>query len=399
MQLDYTDFAIILYLLEHPLATDVEISTNLSDFAFITKNDWQAKKLNLTMSSVGRRISFLKKGGIIYGAQAQLDYDTLGLELHYFILIPHPDHHSQNIAFLEKFCDIYPYTIFRNRIYGHKNALFAIFALPHKEIVFDYLLSLFQFLITENILVEDDIPHSCVKNIGISTNGDFSKFDIELSQWSFDAAKFRDTLLHSDHPYVLPPKKPEQIKRINRFDSILLREFTKNMMRKQVELMEHVQNDDMYVPYLRKIPKTKQSYSRKINVLKERHVRYVRLLINSEKFTLFNQVLFFADINETYLANFIFAMKSNIFPFPSSLSILEGKFTFWAYVDHNSMTEIADILAGVFDNVIMYVFSRKPTAYFFYHENYEPLIHEWKVDKSWCYSHPLADFKEALEKS
>lgn len=379
MEIKQKDSLILIALMENPLATDAEIVGKLKE-----------DKVDVAISTVNRRIKKLHEDNIIKGAYTEINHSRINMGICSYILIPNSKNGwNKNLMRLEKMCDLHPYTAFRNRIYGSSNGLFVQFRLPLGIEAKSHLIELLEFLKGKEILDNYEF---------LDVGDPVSNFNVDLEYWiqnkqSWEAdekkSKKMDAIMLESHPFQGSSKRdPPILNLLSIADIVILTELGIDCSRSQQQIREtitkNLRNEIDYKDVLDNIPQSKQSFSRKINYLRDNNVIRAdgtRLSYNRKEFGILNYVLYIGEYTKEAMGNLYYAFKQNIIPFDATLTYSETQFMLRINLPSTELFHLSDLLNNYFQNVRMYLFGAHSVGYPLYHGCFDEETHSWKIDR------------------
>ena len=381
-----TNLAIILALIEKPLATDLEIQE-------IIKNKSNLG-VNLSISTINRRVNSLFEKNIIQGAVPEIHFPLLGMQLHSFLLNVNTNNWKKNMDLLKRFFDVHPYTNFQCRVYGPINGSFCQFVLPNDKKALEHLKNTFNILEESNILV--GYEHLPIVDRSVSTPMSHYYSDYNFNKWDIEYDKVTEELTSSTEKYI--PNKYQSksiLDEIQPLDLIILRELTRNARRSQSEILnfaKHKEPFKLYDDYFgnSQNPSSKPSFSRRYNFLLESGIiSHFELAYDRYQFGMFNQALYIGNKDPIRVNGLQSSIKKGYIPFPSRLSFSPEKYIFWVNLPPTQLIHFPDVLLDYFSDLQIYLFGRFPSKYYFYHKNFDVDNKKWKISNEWMVDMPL----------
>jgi DNA-binding Lrp family transcriptional regulator len=388
--LDKKDLAIILALIQKPMATDPEIKE------MIETNP--TTNMEISIPTINRRIRSLTEARIVQGALPVISYQRLGMKLHSFLLQVNPEKWGKNTNLLKTFFAAHPYTLFHNEVFGAINGIFCQFNLPDEEEALGFLTESFDYFITENIII--DFIHLPNKYKSVGYNANLERWDAQTNQWYIDFDRITEQLRQNQ-----TTKRPVELDQesildeIQMLDLIILREMTRNSRRSQSDILDFAKNHEplhLYDNYFSDSsqPASKQSFSRRFNFLLESGiVSDFELAYSRLHFGEFNQALYIGKFEENSIGNLIDCIESDLIPFPCRLSFTPDDFIFWVNFPPAEIIHFPNIMMDYFQDVKVFFLGRQPAGYLFYHENFDPESKSWKMSHQWMVDQPLEAVK------
>ncbi len=387
MKLKTVDWLILIAMYENPDRTTEEI---LEEMRKLTDESY-------SIATVSRHIRQLKEEKIVSYAQANIDLRKIGLEMHFFLLIPNEQNKEENIKLLELFFDAHPYTIYRNMVFGDINGMFAMFVLPSDLDSLRYLIHAFDVLKDEYRIISSYEVFPEVQKLD-SSRGNISYWNLETKRWNFDPERLRGVF---DQPVIKTPLKELSstvLHKLNMYDIILIRELTRNTLRSQKEILDDMLNKygAEYSDERKLIDRSQQTISRHLKLLKEEGIyRGSELFINSEHFGLFIQALYIIEYETLEVSQLLKAVEIGAIPFPNSIYQGDHSIFLWLQLPPKDFAEINRIFFEKFSKIRVMVLGPNPMRYYLWHRNYDPQGRQWKSSLEWIATEPL----QALQNS
>ncbi len=364
------DFAIILALLEKPLSSAVELSSDVNSRLKHKKMSESTvkRKLRYLIDYTDREIEYAddqiipesskhvrsELKGAIRGVTASINYDLLDMQIHSFILLPDKKNWRKNFEKIDIFCDNHPYTVFKTQIFGDRNAVFAQFAILKKYNSVKLLLFAFDELINNKVI--ENYEHFMNINRTIKSNSQLSKWDETIGKWTIELDKITETVAKQFEDSNIIKSEKNIVANLKIFDVILIREMTKNARRSQSELLENIPKIKYYKKVIQKLPLTKQSISRHLSYLKNINLfSNYNLVYDRIKFGMFNQVLYIIDTDDKKMSGLIKCIKDGIIPFPGSLFQTSTAWILWLNIPPVEMIEITEIISASFPQMRYFI--------------------------------------------
>ena len=372
--MDTKDFAIILALLENPIASNSEIK----DIILSTQG------IDISEITVARRIKKLEEDNILAGASAEINYSKLDLTLYAYIILLAPKI-MHNSLILRSLLSEHPYILYQNRLFGAFNGLFCQFAIPnsgdaiehHREFLSELrqsgiILDFFEFkAISKSEIFATKLQYFNLEALSWATPTNYLE-EYEEGQQSYKAGNLDNSIL--DQTDIL--------------DIILLRELAMDCRRSNQMIIDYLEDkDNVYNKYapeiLMDLPMSKQTISRRIISLRDNgfHQRYT-LWYNREMFGMFNQTLFTFERNDIEVNNLVNFIREKI-PFPGSLLITDTDVLLWLDIPIIEVMKLSELISSRFDQLKVSLLHRKPVTYPLWPANYDAKERNWKTSKDY----------------
>lgn len=395
-----SEYAIIMALIEDPMASEEDIRQKVSKiigdpkFSLSTVNRKLKKLIRFedlellgyefkkTLEQARGKKDIYK--GIIHGVFAEPNYNLLDLQIHTFMIFPETANWKENIDLLSSFCDLHPYTIYQNTVFGADNALFCYFSMPKKGKAIDFLLSAFSILKSKKIILT--FRHFELESSNLNYSANLDKWIEDGNRWVVDFEEI-GRILNSD--IQMDDREEQEIDelitpKLTIFDNIIIREMTKNARRSQSSLIKSIPKNRYYEGVMDKIPLSKQSLSRRVKFLTEYKVfKNYTLAYDRQKFGIFNQALYIIEKDEAGLRSLRHCIKNQMIPFPGSISISPSHYIFWINLPPIELIELTNVLTRRFPKIRTYLFGRESKRYLFWYDNFDPQSRYWKTNKEY----------------
>ncbi len=387
MKLKPVTWLILAAMYEDPDRTTEEI---LNEIRKVTDRKY-------SLATVSRHIQKLKDEKVVTVAQANIDLQKLGLDLHFFLLIPDDRNKEENIRLIELFCDAHPYTIYRNMVFGDVNGILTMFILPSDHDSLRYLVHAFDILKTEYRIISDYETFAEAKKLD-SRRGNMAKWNIEKNKWDFNISQLEDIFNQAVIKTPLRELPQSILHKLNYYDIILIRELTRNTLRTQKEIIQ-----DMLTKYSHEysqerhiIEKSQQTISRHFRLLKEWGVyRGSELSVNPEYFDLFIQAMYIIKYETLEVSQLLKAINDAAIPFPNNLYQSEDKIFLWVQLPPKDFAELTRFFYEKFTHIRVLIMGGTPMRYYLWHRNYDPSIKSWKSSIDWIANTPLKELQKA----
>lgn len=339
-----------------------------------------AQELRVSWPTAKRRVTDLKARGIIREPVGVYNIDNLNLNR---ISILWSLENPNQLAQMEKFCDLHPYTHFRARGYGSGFILFTQFNVPLE--ITPLIKELRVILKEKGCCVDSQLLESSGRRVETFSELDF--FDPNIGQWYFDWNNWIDSFLHQPERISLPePAERILLETWDLTDFKILRMLTANTEIKQAEIM-------------RELKLTRTETHRRYNRVFENLISGVRLSYDRTLFDLVDTQLFLVkNIDERKSCQFYHLMKSIPPPFRMGLDILKDEsFYLWSKaLPSNHGQQLVFSLWKIFNSFETYILdSNEAILYWFYPDNFDFEHHYWKTSRKYVVDDPIT----ALETS
>ncbi|OLS27371.1 MAG: hypothetical protein HeimC2_12080 [Candidatus Heimdallarchaeota archaeon LC_2] len=388
MPIHQKDFPIFLALMQNPIGNDAEITEIANK---ILSSSQPTKQFSLT--TIHRRIKKMEEQQFLQGVAAYVDYNLLGLEQHIFIIEIEAIDWENNITIMEKYCDLHPYTYFRDRIFGAVDGLICYFTIPDNEKA--------EILVLKGLnKFKDKKIISKYKHYKMDFRkyypGSLEKYKLQTGSWEINFDSISEIMKKKSNNFQFPIVKKENIlEKLSIYDLAIIREMTRNARRSQNDILEELFNGESvigqeYIKYVGDFPESKQSFSRRLKFLNDRQIfTEYRLHFDLEDFGMFNHILYIFDFESNKLNNLIEIIENGTLPFPCGISASNEKIVVWINLPPNTFTKLTNIILNNFKNVQIFIFGYNLTRYLPWHENLDIKKHEWKSSEEWMISNPM----------
>ncbi|MEM1585955.1 MAG: hypothetical protein QXF59_00675 [Candidatus Bathyarchaeia archaeon] len=186
-----------------------------------------SKDIGISSVSLRKKIEKILSEKLLYGVSARINPFALGLEI-VLVLAEAP---ADKVVLFERTCDLHPYTHYRIRCFGPINGAFAAFQIPAGT---TYLLVNLLEELSKNNVIERwilEMPTS----FPIGCEADYSFYEPGVG-WKFNWDEWAKSIDY------LEPFKPKEEKNVlnllDRMDIQILRELSKNILRRRSEISE-----------------------------------------------------------------------------------------------------------------------------------------------------------------
>lgn len=188
-----------------------------------------SKEIGLSPTLLRRKIEKMLSDKVFYGISARINPFALGLEIVLtFVEVP-----PEKLLLFEKICDLHPYTHYRVRCFGPINGMFVAFQIP---IGTTYLLTnLFEELLKRGLIEKWVLEKPTSFPIGCEA--DYSFYEPGVG-WRFNWRSWAENI-NSLEPFE-PKKERNVLGLLSRVDMQILRELSKNILRKRGEIAKAV---------------------------------------------------------------------------------------------------------------------------------------------------------------
>ncbi|RLI67110.1 MAG: hypothetical protein DRO63_05500 [Candidatus Gerdarchaeota archaeon] len=363
--LSYQDFAILLALETNPSMPMTEL----------------AQLLGITRITAKRKVDDLFERGIIRKIIAIYDPLTLGLQRTYVLAQVQS---ITDLGKLEQACDEHPYTHYRARAFGGAFHLFMQFDIPKGSTKF--LQGFFEQLKKRKIVSTFEIFTS----IGIGKNrfADLTRFNMEISRWHFS---WKEWFKLTERASKTLPEVPEikiDLSTFNPKQFQILRFLTMDGAIKQSELKD-------------KLKMSKTQTHRDYNYVLNHYIETKRLLFDRSIFDLTEFYLGIGyNVPDKIKAELYHTLENNPPPFQLTYNILEGGHIILSA--NMSPAQASEFAFSMWEKIprskIFNLDTQKSKLYWFYPENFDFTLKQWKVSKEYMITEPLEKLKKNGEK-
>ena len=350
------DFAILLALESNPFMPMTELAT----------------LLGITRITAKKRVDGLKERDIIRTPIAIYNPQALGLNRINVIAFVNS---IEKLRILELACDEHPYTHYRARVYGGQFGLLMQFDTPGNTTTqTDEFL---RKLAKEDIILQYEL----LPSIGIRNDiyADLSRYNAKMSSWIFS---WDDWFTGLDEEKSSLPVKQIITKDFSKFQQShfkILRMLTANASIKQTDIIE-------------KLKLSRTQTHREYNFVMENYIERIRFIYNREIFDLTETYITIGSDLEKSKSDQIFsAVKNNPPPFRLALDLIENnKILLWGNMTPAQASSFAFSMWRTISSTQIYTLdTKKSRLYWFYPDNFDFQIMEWKVSKDYVIKDPL----------
>ncbi|MFX1254085.1 MAG: winged helix-turn-helix transcriptional regulator [Promethearchaeota archaeon] len=337
-----------------------------------------ASELGISWPTAKKRVNELKIRGVIRTPVAIYSNELLGLRRMSFIWTLES---RKDLSFMEKFCDIHPYTHYRCRGYGRGFILFTQFDVPPEVIPQMNELST---LLQEERYVRD-ITTLESSGARLETFPDLQYFDLDAREWVFDWNEWLSLILQQSETLTSKTSTPSlSLDEWDPIDFQILRNLTANAETKQADLM-------------REFDLSRTETHRRYSKVFENLISSVRLSYNRILFDLVNTHLFWVrHPDKAQLHRFFNLMGSSPPPFRMGLDILkQDGFFLWAGAvpsihEHHLAFSLWQLF-GTFETYTLDTSIGNSMLYWFYPNNFDFDTHYWRTDREYTIDQPLKE--------
>ncbi len=339
-----------------------------------------ADQVGVTPPTARAWLKSLRDEKVFAGIQSNLRVHKVGLEMYdFFVGVDTYD----SLKSIETFCDEYPYTSYRARVFGGSiQGMLLQFRQPveaHK-----HLEQAFHRLMKANLITSiRELPTLQAVYGSTYTRPRLEAWNAERLSWEFDWEKW-----WKDAPKKPKIESPEIIKKEERIeldslDAQLIQELTLNARRKNVDIIRAINLD----------PNEKgvqQNISTKLNRLKEEAVESYRVYINWNHFDIYNTPLVIAKADSGMTRRLISHLKDSEFPFSSSIRETKDGFVWSARLPSAHLSELVSLVWRIADSHELLIIDYKHSIWYgLWAEAFDAMRNDWRTDKVFCLDTPL----------
>ncbi|MFX0091299.1 MAG: AsnC family transcriptional regulator [Candidatus Hodarchaeota archaeon] len=348
---DHVDLEILLHLQENPLIRASKI----------------AESMNLSPSTVTRRLAQIKKREAYRGTYIELKLSTLELELvDYFLCFPNK---SALVLVEATLSDTHPYTLYRGRCYGALNGLFIQFRIPQgtRHYVDALLSDLQQQNLISSIKHHPRLPYKTV-----FSNSSLRAYNSKLQTWVFDWKNWIDKFqsVRSDLPSL--KVDPSLLSQLDPLDIQILGVLTQDYRQKNTAIMDELKADKTQ-------PGIPQMFARRINFLRENVVERARIFLNWTVFDLYQTFAFIGNAPPATCNRLYNHLIENPLPFESVFFLIEKGFMWYVRAPPSHFSILADFIWSITPQYDSFMIDyRQSMVYALWPETFDESTNQWK---------------------
>jgi len=339
-----------------------------------------ADQVGVTPPTARAWLESLKEENVIGGIQSNLRVHRIGLEMYdFFVGVDTYD----SLKSIETFCDEYPYSSYRARVFGgNTHGMLLQFRQPVEA--YEHLEQAFHRMMKADLITSiRELPTLQTVYGSTYTRPRLEAWNPERLSWEFDWEEWwKDA---PKQPVIESPKIIEHGDRIelDSLDVQLIQELTLNARRKNVDIIRAIDLD----------PNEKgvqQNISTKLNRLKEEAVESYRVYINWDHFDIYNTPLVIAKAESGMTRRLITHLKESEFPFSSSIRETTDGFVWSARLPSAHLSELVSLVWRVADTHELLIIDYKHSIWYgLWAEAFDGEKKEWRTDKAFCLDTPL----------
>ncbi|MFX0170858.1 MAG: winged helix-turn-helix transcriptional regulator [Candidatus Hodarchaeota archaeon] len=339
-----------------------------------------ADELGVSWPTAKKRLDSLKSQGIIRTPVSIYNAKALGLQR---ITVIWALKSLKELSFLEKLCDLHPYTHYRVRGYGDGYVLLAQFNVPSEA------LPLMEELIERTVEKKYADKANLLISTGyrVETFPDLKYYDLMQNKWEFDWFNWIKGI--DDQPAILPKQddfKASDLRKWKPIDFTILRELTKNPEVKQAELMRsfNLSRTNAHLLY---------------NSVFTELISSLRLRFNRILFKLVNTRLYWIPKPNEKKTNQLFNLiTKKPPPFHLGIDILQerGLLLWGGALPNFHEHQLALIIWNLFQDFFSFTIDTSvdmSMIYWFYPDNFDFNTHYWKIDREYVVETPLNELR------
>ncbi|MFX1335830.1 MAG: winged helix-turn-helix transcriptional regulator [Promethearchaeota archaeon] len=359
---------------------DYRIVLKLESNPLISYSDL-ADELGVSWPTAKRKLKDLKSRGVIRTPVALYNARNLALQR---LTVIWSLETIDDLTWMEKFCDIHPYTHYRGRGYANGFILFAQFDVPPEAV--PLMNEVMEILSKETYFIKSSFLLSSGYQAESFPNLNF--YDPLQNKWNFTWVEWLRLL--TDQNDYLPSFSDSKRISLEKWDPIdfkILREITKNPEIKQAELM-------------RLFNLTRTNTHIKYNLVHDNLISSVRSRFDRILFNLVNTRVFWVPTSDKKTTNRFFNLiTESPPPFRFGMDILQNNgFLLWggalpSFQEHQLAFSIWKLFQS-FNAYTLDTSVNASTIYWFYPENFDFTTHYWKIDRQYVLEKPLEELRQ-----
>jgi len=334
-----------------------------------------AAAAGMSVQTFRKRIAALSDSKVLLRVGARTSPSALGLQnTPVFATVP-----FNKLQFVEKACDLHPYTRYRGRCLGSTNGLFLLFGIPPGM---DFQLAEFlDELVHLDLMKEYRILSSTAEPI--YTNPDLSTYQFNSDVWRFNMKKWAGEL--GSHKEELQPPAVSVLSKLDLRDLRLVRELTIEARKEQKLLARKLSVPEYYV-------------SRRLKFMSEnRVIPSYEVFLGRGLFRFAPGALF--DVRCDLNATRIVASGVKVLSFQTSMLPTKEGFILFTSLPTTFFTEMGSALLKHCSDVrMMWTDYDSSMRYYFDEAPYLEGTGQWNTNRDFAIDNPLADLKNAMKK-
>ncbi|MDF1538277.1 MAG: hypothetical protein P1Q69_05195 [Candidatus Thorarchaeota archaeon] len=339
-----------------------------------------ANEVGVTPPTARAWLENLREEKVFGGVQSNFRVHRIGLEMYdFFVGVDSYD----SLKSIETFCDEYPYTSYRARVFGgNTQGMLLQFRQPVDA--YKHLEQAFHRLTKANLITSiRELPTLQTVYGSTYTRPRLEAWNSEQLSWKFDWDKW----------WKKAPKKPKTVSseiseggdciELDVLDAQLIQELTLNARRKNVDIIRAINLD----------PNEKgvqQNISTKLNRLKDEAIESYRVYINWDHFDIYNTPLVIAKAESEITRRLIAHLEESEFPFSSSIRETPDGFVWSARLPSAHLSELVSLVWRIADSHELLIIDYKHSIWYgLWAEAFDGEKKDWRIDKAFCLDTPL----------